>query len=190
MRSLWRTYGPTFRSVSFRLIGDPPNGKWQPIRLTQIVGGRWWSLSFTRTGPIQDARPKAARVTTPAERAPLYAAYRAARQEARQAGVAYQDDGIVQAAVKAYETAEMARLRAQIAEAYAFADELDNDGEQPTLLAIRLRDRLNAAGPPPSDEPAPRWRCNRTERCFREDGHDGPHGFAGTASAPNPGDGS
>lgn len=32
-------------------------------------------------------------------------------------------------------------------------------------------------------EPAPAapgvWRCNRTERCFREDGHPGPHGFAG-----------
>lgn len=30
--------------------------------------------------------------------------------------------------------------------------------------------------------PGARWRCNRTERCFRPDGHDGPHGFAGVAS--------
>lgn len=28
-------------------------------------------------------------------------------------------------------------------------------------------------------EPAARWRCNTTERCFREDGHAGRHGFAG-----------
>lgn len=28
-------------------------------------------------------------------------------------------------------------------------------------------------------EPAAKWRCNTVERCFREDGHAGRHGFAG-----------
>lgn len=29
----------------------------------------------------------------------------------------------------------------------------------------------------PNDAPLPRWRCNRVERCRREDGHDGGHRF-------------
>lgn len=33
----------------------------------------------------------------------------------------------------------------------------------------------------PTEEPA-LWRCNRTERCVREDGHDGHHAFAGAQS--------
>jgi hypothetical protein len=28
---------------------------------------------------------------------------------------------------------------------------------------------------------APRWRCNTTERCLLEDGHEGPHGFGAAA---------
>ncbi len=159
MRSLWRTYGPTFRWNSFRLFGEPPNGKWQPIRITQILGGRWWSLCLTRTGPIEAKRPAPARITTPAERAPLYAAYAAARARGAQIGAQCDDDSIIQYAVRAYETAEMARLRAQVAEAHAFADELDDNREHPSLLATRLRERLYQAGPDtgsyPSSKEAP-----------------------------------
>lgn len=32
----------------------------------------------------------------------------------------------------------------------------------------------------------PRWRCNRTERCFREDGHEGPHAFPGEPVSASP----
>jgi hypothetical protein len=50
----WRRHGPTFRWNRFRLHGEPPNGRWMPIRITQIVGGRTWSLAITRTEPVQD----------------------------------------------------------------------------------------------------------------------------------------
>lgn len=49
---LW-TYGPTFQWRSFRLHGEPPSDRWKPIRITQIVGGKSWSLSLTRTGPLR-----------------------------------------------------------------------------------------------------------------------------------------
>lgn len=52
-RLLWQ-YGPTFRWRTFRLYGEPPNGRWQPLRVTQVVGGRTWSLSLMRTGPVQE----------------------------------------------------------------------------------------------------------------------------------------
>jgi hypothetical protein len=42
------------------------------------------------------------RLTTPEERAPLYAAYQAARNEAEEVGGSFTDDSIIQAAVKAY----------------------------------------------------------------------------------------
>lgn len=57
MRSWWRIHGPTFRWRRFRLHGEPPNGKWMPLRVTQIVGGRTWSLAITRQGPVQPAAP-------------------------------------------------------------------------------------------------------------------------------------
>lgn len=47
---LWRRYGPTFRWQMFRLHGEPPNGTWMPLRVTQIIGGRSWSLALTRLG--------------------------------------------------------------------------------------------------------------------------------------------
>lgn len=74
-------------------------------------------LHWARTGEDPSApkpRPAPARVTTPAERAPLYAAYAAARAKAAEVGADYHDDGIVQAAVKAYETEEIARLRREV----------------------------------------------------------------------------
>jgi hypothetical protein len=40
------------------------------------------------------------------------------------------------------------------------------------VLAIVERDRSVQSNPN-----APRWRCNTTERCLLEDGHEGPHGF-------------
>lgn len=33
--------------------------------------------------------------------------------------------------------------------------------------------------PPTQELEKPRWRCNRTSRCIREDGHTGPHAFTG-----------
>lgn len=148
MRSFWRTYGPSFRWVRFRLHGEPPNGRWQPIRIMQIVGGRWWSLDLTRTEPIEPRRPKPARITTPAERAPLYAAYAAARQRGLEIGAQCDDDSIIQYAVKAYETAEMARLRAQVAEGLAVADEMEAS-EDPLIAAYatQLRQRLYQTEP-------------------------------------------
>src|SRR6185312_6788851 len=52
----------------------------------------------------ENTRPVGARMTTPAERAPLHAAYAAARQYERDnPGAEFTDDGIIQAAVNAYE---------------------------------------------------------------------------------------
>jgi hypothetical protein len=49
------------------------------------------------------------------------------------------------------------------------------------LLKLRQRRQADRA------EHASKWRCNRTERCFREDGHDGAHAFPGTPpAAPDP----
>lgn len=48
------------------------------------------------------------------------------------------------------------------------------NGDQ--ALAERICRLLNGEATPT----ASRWRCNTTERCFREDGHDGQRGFAGT----------
>jgi hypothetical protein len=50
---LW-TYGPVLRWREFRLYGHRPNGKWIPFKLTQIVGGKDWSLSLCRTGPVRE----------------------------------------------------------------------------------------------------------------------------------------
>jgi hypothetical protein len=50
---LW-TYGPTLRWREFRLYGDIPNGKWIPLKLTQILGGKNWSLSLCRTGAVRE----------------------------------------------------------------------------------------------------------------------------------------
>jgi hypothetical protein len=149
MRSLRRTYGPSLRWVRFRLHGEPPNGRWQPIRIMQIIGGRWWSLDLTRTEPIEPRRPEPARITTSSERAPLYAAYAAARQRSKEIGYQCEDDSIIQYAVKAYETAEMARLRAQVSEAFAVAAEMTENSQDPltTAYATQLRDRLYQAGP-------------------------------------------
>ncbi|WP_431895821.1 hypothetical protein [Micromonospora haikouensis] len=52
-------------------------------------------------------RRRAPRIVPYAERAPLYAAYQAARDWAEQNGESYTDDGIIQAAVKAYGLAQM-----------------------------------------------------------------------------------
>jgi hypothetical protein len=52
---------------------------------------------------VSGLRPKAARMTTPEERAPLYAAYAAARAEAEHLGAEIWDDRITQAAYSAAE---------------------------------------------------------------------------------------
>lgn len=149
MRSLWRTHGPTFRWRTFRLIGEPPNGRWQPIRILQIIGGRWWSLSLTRTGPIQPKRPKAAHITTAAERAPLYAAYAAARARGEQIGAQCDDDSIIQYAVKAYETAEMARLRAVLDAVESLTKDADGTGidDAASIPVGEIRRALHETGP-------------------------------------------
>lgn len=93
------------------------------------------------TGPVQGGR-RAVRVTTTAERAPLYAAYRAARRRGEQIGAECDDDSIIQYAVQAYETAEMARLRAaldaveSLAEDAAAGDGVTVSAEQ-ILRALR-----------------------------------------------------
>lgn len=51
--SRWKTYLPTFRWTRFRLFHETKNGAYQPIWITQIVGGKWWSLSLTRTAPAR-----------------------------------------------------------------------------------------------------------------------------------------
>lgn len=51
MGSRWRAYLPTFRWGRFRLLHESLDGAYMPIRITQIVGGKWWSLSLTRTSP-------------------------------------------------------------------------------------------------------------------------------------------
>jgi len=51
LRRLWRRHLPTFRWNRFRLHGEPSNGTWMPLAITQIIGGRSWSLALTRQGP-------------------------------------------------------------------------------------------------------------------------------------------
>ncbi|WP_033338885.1 hypothetical protein [Catenuloplanes japonicus] len=67
LRKLWWTYGPTFQWRSFRLHGEPPNGAWQPLRITQIVGSRSWSLAITRIGPVQNPQGSPLNSTTSTE---------------------------------------------------------------------------------------------------------------------------
>jgi hypothetical protein len=67
---------------------------------------------------------------------------------------------------------------------YAATSSVDYDDARravEAVLAIVERD-WNMQPNPNAGAPAPsRWRCNTTERCFREDGHDGRHAFAGEA---------
>ncbi|GHJ11194.1 hypothetical protein TPA0907_55610 [Micromonospora humidisoli] len=55
----------------------------------------------------ESPRRRTPRIVPYAERAPLYAAYQAAREWADQHGESYTDDGIIQAAVKAYGMAQL-----------------------------------------------------------------------------------
>lgn len=55
MASRWKAYLPTFRWGRFRLCHESMDGAYMPIRITQIVGGKWWSLSLTRTAPARKA---------------------------------------------------------------------------------------------------------------------------------------
>lgn len=57
MASRWKAYLPAFRWTQFRLCHETKDGAYQPIRITQIVGGKWWSLSLTRTGPARMSDP-------------------------------------------------------------------------------------------------------------------------------------
>lgn len=52
--------------------------------------------------PISD-KPKAARMTSPEERAPLYAGYAASRQRGEDIGYRCEDDSIIQYAIRAYD---------------------------------------------------------------------------------------
>lgn len=56
LASLLWTYGPSLRWRDFRLYGHVPNGKWIPIKLTQVVGGKNWFLSLCRTGSVREDR--------------------------------------------------------------------------------------------------------------------------------------
>jgi hypothetical protein len=53
-RKILRVYGPGIRWQFFRLHGEPPNGRWFPLQVMQIIGGRRWSLAITRLGDPQD----------------------------------------------------------------------------------------------------------------------------------------
>lgn len=57
MGSRWKAYLPTFRWGRFRLCHESKDGAYMPIRMTQIVGGKWWSLSLTRTAPARVSEP-------------------------------------------------------------------------------------------------------------------------------------
>lgn len=137
-------YGFVLVSFPVMAVGDRVRGTWNPTGWRDLRQALRWAHTGESAEPV---RRKAARMTTPAERAPLYAAYAAARARGEEIGYRCEDDSIIQSAVRAYETAEMARLRAVVAAALAFADELDNSGQQPTLLAKRLRVALREAGP-------------------------------------------
>ena len=58
--------------------------------------------------------------------------------------------------------------------ARAVVDELRAGDIQFRLGGLALLAEVAAGAPP-------RWRCNTTERCLLEDGHEGPHGFPGNA---------
>lgn len=53
VRRWWRTYGPSFRWLRFRMQGEPPNDLFMPAKVVQIIGGRRWSLSIIRHGEFQ-----------------------------------------------------------------------------------------------------------------------------------------
>ncbi len=55
--SRWKTYLPSFRWTRFRLCHETQDGAYMPIRMTQIVGGKRWSISLTRTKPARMADP-------------------------------------------------------------------------------------------------------------------------------------
>lgn len=69
----------------------------------------------TLTALADNRRPAPARMTTPDEHAPLYAAYAAARRRATEVGYEYDldaptiDDSVIQAAIDAYEKAKTGR---------------------------------------------------------------------------------
>lgn len=58
---------------------------------------------MSKTSPT---KPKPARMTSPEERAPLYAAYAASRERGEEIGFQCPDDSIVQYAVRAYDEAK------------------------------------------------------------------------------------
>jgi hypothetical protein len=47
------------------------------------------------------------------------------------------------------------------------------------VLALVERDQPNQHLAAAGQAGLSRWRCNRTSRCIREDGHDGAHAFTG-----------
>jgi hypothetical protein len=100
-------------------------------------------LDWARHGsPPEKPRPAPARVTTAAERAPLYAAYAAARAKADELGVDREDDAIIQAAVKAYETEEIARLRHELEVMTHVAKGNKRHVAEQTVIIQRLEDLI------------------------------------------------
>lgn len=136
-------------------ISDRVRGIWNPAGVQDFRLAMRWAQTGEPPYPADRPRPRPARMTTPAERAPLYAAYAAARSKGEEIGYRCEDDSIIQAAVKAYETVEMARLRAQVAEAFAVAEEMAKSSQDPltTAYATQLRQRLQQAGPDTAPNP-------------------------------------
>ncbi len=77
------------------------------------------------------------RLMTENERAPLYAAYQAARDEAERCGGSFTDDGIIQAAVKAYAAVYHQQLAAWLR---AHENLASKNGCDPTEAAAHIAD--------------------------------------------------
>jgi len=90
-------------------------------------------------------------------------------ERVKQTSEAYRLSSIEHAEEVAERDAELATERERVARLARVIEELG--GELLSEAAMR--------GAPGT------WRCNSVERCFREDGHEGRHGFAGTVSGSN-----
>lgn len=51
-----RIYGPWRRWQRYRLYGRIPNGHWHPLLLKQLVGGKNWSISLVKIGPMKEPK--------------------------------------------------------------------------------------------------------------------------------------
>ena len=136
-------------------ISDRVRGIWNAASVEDFRRALRWAQTGEVPGSSRP-RPAPARVTTPAERAPLYAAYDAARARSEQIGYRCEDDSIIQHAVRAYETAEIARLRAVLAAVESLTKDTDGGdvaGDADIPIG-EIRRVLHEAGPTTAPNPA------------------------------------